>query len=129
MTDQTLVLELTKFTEELNEVEQYVSDENRTYLSTHIAGDLVFHRTDGSVVGKQQYIDKWASGSPYRSRVISDLVVKPSAGDPNRSVTTLLIHTVNNDGSYAVFRNIRFCAKRDGNWQIYAWYNTQLHSI
>jgi len=120
--------ELIAFTQEITDAEQNSRDIDQSFLEAHVGGDLVFHRTDGTVVGKTEFLERWKAGNPFTARFASDIAVKLKAGETDHAVITLLIHAMDKQGVRHVYRNLRFCQKRAGVWQIYAWHNVELRS-
>ncbi len=120
--------ELIALAQEITDAEQNSRDVDLSFLQDHIGEDLVFHRADGTVVGKKEFLERWKGGSPFTARFVSDVAAKLKGGESSRGVVTLLIHAIDKQGTHHVSRNLRFCEKRGAKWQIYAWHNTEIRS-
>ena len=92
----------------------------------------MFRRANGSVVGKggtpeaKGFLESLEEESPFLSRRAEDISVTLLDG---QALVTLVVHTVNKNGTQGRYRNIRLFSKPADDWILQFWYNYDLTSL
>ncbi|WP_027155904.1 nuclear transport factor 2 family protein [Mesorhizobium sp. WSM2561] len=120
---------LQSLNEKVAQMEEQRDDDAVQFFERHLSEQLVFRRTDGSVVGKRgaaepkSFMDTLTGPSPFLERRSQDIHVDV-LGD--RAVVRLIVVGTKRDGSVHCYRNIRFWSHSGEDWQLDSWYNFEL---
>jgi hypothetical protein len=112
------------------QLEQQRDDLAKDFFRRHLSERLVFHRADGSVVGKggvpgqKGFLESLDGPSPFSRREPEDIDVTPLG---ERAVVSLIVvGTRQDDGSVHRYRNIRFFTREGEDWLLDSWYNFEI---
>jgi hypothetical protein len=106
--------------------EEQRGEDGRDFLDRVFSDALVFHRANGTVVGKADVLAGLGS-NPFQERSTKDIAAHIVG---NRALVTLIvIGILKKDGSTHHYRNIRFFAREDGEWRLDSWYNFEVTDL
>ena len=115
---------LTLLNTQFGEMEQRRDDEAVQFFHRHLSERLVFHRANGSVVGKSAFLEGLLGPDSFSGRTSEDVKIQV-LGD--RAVASLIVvATRRDDGSTHRYRNIRFFTREGGVWCVDSWYNLNM---
>ena len=95
------------------------------FLDEVLHKDLVFRRSDGSIVGKQEYLQ----AVPSRSYAAVESVITELEEGESAGLTTVLVRAEGSgeQGSFAgTFRNTRLFLRERESWRCKVWINSRI---
>jgi hypothetical protein len=103
-------------------MEQQGGDEAKAFFDRHLADELIFHRANGKIEGKDEFMAGLTESGMERSLEgdISATQVK------DRFIATLIVTTEPNSTNTRRFRNVRFFSHSNETFKLECWYNHEL---
>jgi hypothetical protein len=117
---------LRKVNRELTDWEQARDAKAVSKLDELLSANLLFRRSDKSVVGKREFMEGLLGPSPFANRESTevDVVLRDE-----RALATLIVTATTEDGSVNRYRNIRWFRRDRGRWRLENWFNDNVAEL
>jgi len=126
MTAPTEEAFLTQLNLEIAECEQRRDDEAIAQLNRCLSTDLVFRRADGSVVGKEAFMNGLRGPSPFVRRESRGARVTILG---ERALVIVTVIGIRENASRGVYRNVRVFFRHGAEWRLEIWFNDDVTSL